>query len=180
MADIASPLDLARQAVAAAKTAADEGEAILRHTQERYRLNLHATEAQAERPRLPKPKLIIKPEPELPEYVLTAADRVNVAAVVAMMKTAHAAKSAGLRKAAYRDVGIHLQELRHNRDQAELATILWHECGLSLPRAYQLMTTLATGTKRLDQLHSEDRGRHRKLQASLAICPHQEQRRSHG
>jgi hypothetical protein len=37
MADIASPLDLARQAVAAAKTAADQGEAILRHTQERYR-----------------------------------------------------------------------------------------------------------------------------------------------
>jgi hypothetical protein len=41
MADIASPLELARQAIAAAKTAADEGEAILRRTQERYRLNLH-------------------------------------------------------------------------------------------------------------------------------------------
>jgi hypothetical protein len=91
MADIASPFALARQAIAAAKTAADEGEAILRHTQERYRLKLHPAEAQAERPRSPKPKLIIKPE--LPEYVLTAADRVNVAAVVAMMKTVQAAKA---------------------------------------------------------------------------------------
>jgi hypothetical protein len=54
---------------------------------------------------------------------------------------------------AYRDVGLRLQELRHNREQAELATILWHECGLSLPRAYQLMA-LATGTKRLDELRA--------------------------
>jgi hypothetical protein len=68
------------------------------------------------------------------QYFLTAADRVNVAAVVAMMKTVQAAKSEGLRKAAYRDVGLHLRELRQNHDQAELATILWHECGLSLPR----------------------------------------------
>jgi hypothetical protein len=176
MTDIASPIDLARQAIAAAKTAADQGEAILRHTQERYRLNLQS-EAQAER--LPKPKLIIKPEPELPDYVLTAADRVNVAAVVAMMKTAQAAKSEGLRNAAYRDVGLHLQELRHNRDQTELASILWHECGLNLPRAYQLMA-LATGIKRLGQLRSEDRAPHRKLKASLAESPHQEQRRAHG
>jgi hypothetical protein len=160
MGDIASPLDVARHAITAAKRAADEGEAILRHTQERYRLNLHSTEAQAER--LPEPKLIIKPE--LPDYVLTAADRVNVAAVVAMMKTAHAAKSEGLRNAAYRDVGLHLQELRHNRDQTELASILWHECGLNLPRAYQLMA-LATGTQRLDQLRSEDHAPHRKLKA---------------
>jgi hypothetical protein len=115
----------------------DEGEAILRRTQERYRLDPHPAEARAERPRLAKSKLII--EPELPEYVLTAADRVNVAAAVAMMKTAHAAKSEGLRKAACCDVGRHLQQLRRHRDQAELATILWHECGLSLPRAYQLM-----------------------------------------
>ena len=177
MADIASPLDLARQAIAVAKTAADQGEAILRHAQERYRLNLHPTEAQAER--LPEPKLIIKPEPELPDYVLTAADRVNVAAVVTMMKTAHAAKSEGLRKAAYRDVGHHLQELRHNRDQTELASILWHECALNLPRAYHFMA-LATGTKRLDQLRSEDRAPHRKLKASLAESPHQEQRRAVG
>src|SRR5262249_27357878 len=169
MADIVSPLDLARQAMAAVKAAADEGEAILRRTQERYRLNLHR-EAQAERPRLPKPKLIIKPEPQLPEYVLTAADRVNVAAGVAIMKTADAAKSEGLRKAAYRDVGLHLQELRHNRDPAELKAILWRECGLSVPRAYQLMVQ-ATGTERLDQLRSEDRAPHRKLKAS----PHQEQ-----
>ena len=175
MADIVSPLDLARQAMAAVKAAADEGEAILRRTQERYRLNLQPAEAQAERPRLPKPNLIIKPEPELPEYVLTAADRVNVAAVVAMMKTAHAAKSEGLRKAAYRDVGLHLQELRHNRDPAELKTILWRECGLSVPRAYQIMVQ-ATGTERLDQFRSEDRAPHRKLKAS----PHQEQRRAHG
>jgi hypothetical protein len=180
MADIASPLELARQAIAAAKTAADEGEAILRRTQERYRLNLHPAEAQAERPRLPKPKLINKPEPELPEYVLTVADRVNVAAILAMMKTVQAAKSEGLRKAAYRDVGFHLQELRHNRDQAELATILWHECGLSLPRAYQLMA-LATGAKRLEQLRSEDRTSHSKVKAPLAESrPHQEQRRAHG
>jgi hypothetical protein len=33
-----------------------------------------------ERPRLTKPKLIIKPE--LPEHVLTVADRVNVAAIL--------------------------------------------------------------------------------------------------
>ena len=45
MADVASPLDLARQAIAAAKAAVDEGEAILRRTQERYRLNLHHAEA---------------------------------------------------------------------------------------------------------------------------------------
>jgi len=173
MADIVSPLDLARQAMAAVKAAADEGEAILRRTQERYRLDPHPAEARAERPRLAKSKLII--EPELPEYVLTAADRVNVAAVVAMMKTAHAAKSEGLRKAAYRDVGLHLQELRHNRDPAELKTILWRECGLSVPRAYQLMVQ-ATGTERLDQFRSEDRAPHRKLKAS----PHQEQRRAHG
>jgi hypothetical protein len=178
VADIASPLVLARQVIAAAKTAADEGETILRHTQERYRLNAQPAEAQAEGPRLPEPKLIIEPEPELPEYVLTAADRVNVAAVAAMMKTAHAAKSEGLRKAAYRDVGLRLQELRHNREQAELATILWHECGLSLPRAYQLMA-LATGTKRLDELRSDDHAPHRKLKASLAESPHQE-RRAHG
>jgi hypothetical protein len=180
MADIVTPLDLARQAIAAAKTAADEGEAILRRTQERYQLNLRSGGAQAERPRLPKPKLIIKPEPELPEYVLTAADRVNVAAVVAMMKTVHAAKSEGLRKAAYRDVGLRLQELRHNRDQAELAAILWHECGLSLPRAFQLMT-LATGTKRLDPLRFEDCAPRNKVKAPLAESrPHQEQRRAHG
>jgi|SRR5690242_4000223 len=177
MADIVSPLDLARQAIAAAKTAADQGEAILRYTQERYRLNLHPTAAQAER--LPKPKLIIKPEPELPDYVLTAADSVNVAAVVAMMKTAHAAKSEGLRKAAYRDIGLHLQELRHNRDQTELASILWHECKLPLPRAYQLMA-LATGTKRLDQLRSEDRAPYGKLKTSSAQATHQERRRAHG
>jgi hypothetical protein len=180
MADIVSPLDLARQAIAVAKTAADQGEAILRLTQERYRLNLHPAEAQAERPRLPKPKLIIKREPELPEYVLTPADRVNVAAVVAMIKTAHAAKSEGLRKAAYRDVGLHLQELRHNRDEAELATILSHECGLSLSRAYQLMA-LTTGAKHLDRLRSEDRAPHRKRKAPLAeSLPHQEQRRAYG
>lgn len=180
MAGIASPLDLARQAIAAAKTAAYEGEEILRHTQERYRLNLRPAEAQAALPPLPEPKLIIKREPELPEYVLTAADRVNVAAVVAMMKTGQAAKSEGLRKAAYRDVGIHLRELRHNRDQAELATILWHECGLSLSRAYQLMA-LTTGAKRLDQLRSEDRAAHRKRKAPLAeSLPHQEQRRAYG
>jgi hypothetical protein len=176
MADIASPIDLAREAIAAAKTAADQGEAILRHTRERYRLNLHS-EAQAQC--LPKPEVIIKPEPELPDYVLTAADRVNVAAVVAMMKTAHAAKSEGLRKAAYRDVGLHVQEMRHNRDQTELASILWHECGLNLPRAYQLMV-LATGTKRLDQLCSDDRAPHRKLKASLAESAHQERRRAVG
>jgi hypothetical protein len=142
MADIASPLDLARQAIATAKTAVDEGEAILRRTQERYRLNLHPAETQAKRPRLGKPKLIIKPEPELPEYVLTAADRVNVAAVVAMMKTAHAAKSEGLRKASYRDVGLHLQELRHDRDQTELATILWHECGLKSQKSRRATDSL--------------------------------------
>jgi hypothetical protein len=175
MADFASPIDLARQAIAAAKTAADQGEAILRHTQERYRLNLRTTEAQAEC--LPKPKLIIKPDPDLPDYVLTTADRVNVAAIVAMMKTAHAAKSEGLRKAAYRDAGHHLQELRHNRDQTELASILWHECALNLPRAYQLMA-LATGTKRLDQLRFEDRASHRKLKASLAKSKPQERRRA--
>ena len=179
MADIVSPLDLARRAIAAAKTAAEQGEAILRHTQERYRLNLHPTEAQAERPRLPKPKLMIKREPELPEYLLTAADRVNVAAVVAMMKAAHAGKSEGLRKAAYRDVGIHIQELRHNRDQTELASILWHECGLPLPRACQLMA-LATGTKRLDQLSSEDRAPYGKPKTSSAQATHQERRRAHG
>jgi hypothetical protein len=178
MADIASPLDLARQAIAAAKTAVDEGEAILRRTQERYRLRLHRAEAQAERPRLAKPKLVS--EPELPEYVLTEADRVNVAAVVAMMKTAHAAKSEGLRKAANRDVGFHLQELCRDRHQAELATILWRECGLSLRRAYQLMAT-ATGTKRLEQLRSEDRARHRKLKAvSPESLPNHEQRRAYG
>jgi len=180
MADVASPLDLARQAIAAAKAAVDEGEAILRRTQERYRLNLHHGEAQSERPRLARPKLIINPEPELPEYVLTAADRVNVAAVLAMIKTAHAAKSEGLRKAAYRDVGLHLQELRHDRDQTELAKILWHECGLSLPRAYQLMA-IAMGTKRLDQLRSEDHALHRKVKALLTeSLPHHEQRRAHG
>jgi hypothetical protein len=96
-----------------------------------------------------------------------------------MMKTAHAAKSEGLRKAAYRDVGLHLQELRHNRDQTELASILWHECSLNLPRAYQLMA-LATETKRLDQLRSEDRPPHRKLKASLAESQHQEKRRAAG
>jgi hypothetical protein len=176
MADIVSPLDLARQAIATAKTAADDGEAILRRTQERYRLKLHPTKAQAERP---KPELIIKPEPELPEYVLTAADRVNVAAVVAMMKTAHAAKSEGLRKAAYRDVGLRLQELRHNRDQAELATILWHECRLPLPRAYQFMV-LATRTKRPNLSRSEDSSPHRKIKGSLAESTHQEHRRAHG
>jgi hypothetical protein len=116
MADIASPLALARQAIAAAKTAVDEGEAILRRTQECYRLKLHRGEAQAERPHLAKPKLIIKPE--LPEYVLSTADRVNVAAVVVMMKTAHAAKSEGLRKAAYRDLSLHLQD-RSIDDQLE-------------------------------------------------------------
>ena len=164
MDDIVSPLDLARQAIATAKTAADDGEAILRRTQERYRLNMHPTESQSERPRVPKPELIIQPEPELPQYFLTSVDRVNVAAVVAMMKTAHAAKSEGLRKAAYRDVALHLQALRHNRDQAELAIILWHECGLPPPRAYQLMV-LATTTKRADQLRSEDRAPHRKIKA---------------
>jgi len=156
----------------------DEGEAILRRTQERYRLDPHPAEARAERPRLAKSKLII--EPELPEYVLTAADRVNVAAVVAMMKTAHAAKSEGLRKAACCDVGRHLQELRRHRDQAELATILWHECGLSLPRAYQLMA-IATGTKPLKRLRSEDHAPHRKVKTLLAeSLPHQEQQRAHG
>jgi hypothetical protein len=178
MADIASPFALARQAIAAAKTAADEGEAILRHTQERYRLKLHPAEAQAERPRSPKPKLIIKPE--LPEYVLSTTDRVNVAAVVVMMKTARAARSEGLRKAAYRDLGLHLQELRHGRDQAELAAILWHECGLSLPRAYQLMA-IATGNKRLDQLRSEDHAHQRKVKAPFAeSLPNQKQQRAHG
>jgi hypothetical protein len=96
-----------------------------------------------------------------------------------MMKTALAARSEGLRKAAYRDVGLHLQELRHKRDQAELATVLWQECRLPLPRAYQLLAQ-ATRTKRRDRLPSDDRAPDAKLKATLAESLHQEQRRAHG
>jgi hypothetical protein len=110
---------------------------------------------------LPKPKLVSEPQPELPEYVLNQPDPVSVAAVLAMTKLARAAKSEGVPKTAYRDLGLHLEELRRNRDQAELAAILWHECGL---RANQFMGT-ATGTKRRDQLRSEDRASRRKLKA---------------
>jgi hypothetical protein len=176
MGDIASPLDLARQGIATAKTAIDEGEAILQRTQERYRLKPHSTEP--ERPRLPKPKLIS--EPELPDYVLTAADHVNVAAVMAMMKMADAAQSEGLRKAAYRDLDLHLQELRQNRDQAELATILRHECGLTLRSAYQLVAT-AIRTKRLEQSGFEHRARDGKRRAILRdSVPTQKKERAYG
>ena len=99
-----------------------------------------------------------KPDPDPPDYVLASTDCDNVKAVATMMKLAKIGKSASLRVAAYRDVGMRIDELRQNRNEAEWRDILHRECRLSSRRAYELMA-MATGAKPLDQLRSKASGR---------------------
>jgi hypothetical protein len=140
--------------IAAGEKAAAEGQAIL--AQSRTEWGGRARRAPAAFPRfksVPKPE----PKPAPPGYVLTNADYGNVKAVVTMMKMIKIGKSAGLRAAAYREVGTRLHELRQNRDNVEWGEILHRECGLSLRRAYELMA-MATGAKPVSPLSSEASG----------------------
>jgi hypothetical protein len=137
----------ARELIAAGKKAAAEGEVII--AERRKDWSGSAGRAHA-RFRVPKPE----PEPDAPDYVLTDTDYDNVKAVVTLMKITKISKSAGLRAAAYRDVGMRIDELRQNRDEAEWVDILHQGCGLSSRRAYELMT-MATGAKPLDRFRHE-------------------------
>jgi hypothetical protein len=153
----------ARALIAAGKKAAAEGQAIL--AQSRTQSGRRARRVPA---LLPRFKSVSKPEPkpDPPDYVLTSADNANVKAVVTLMKIITIGKSAGLRAAAYRDIGPRLYELHQNRDNAEWGNILHRECGLAARRAYELMA-IATDVKSLDQLSFE---------AYPAIKPHREKK----
>ncbi len=106
----------------------------------RWREQMAAKAAQPEPP----------PEPEPPDYHLSAADGDNVIAVTTMLALARAARNYGTRKAIYRDVGIHLQRLRADRDQAEWAAIVTRECALSKRRAYELMAIARAQSRSID------------------------------
>ena len=140
----------ARELIAAGKKAAAEGDVIIAQR----RLISRHWECRGTRPApLAKPQR--KPVP--PEYVLTSTDYDNVKAVVTMMKLIKVGKSSSLRAAACRDVGMRIDELRQNRNEAQWRDILHRECGLSPRRAYELMA-MAAGTKPLHQLRSKTSG----------------------
>ena len=142
---INQPIATARELIAAGKKAAAEGEVMIA---QRRLVSRHwecpGTSS------VPEPK----PDPDPPDYVLASTDCDNVKAVATMMKLAKIGKSASLRVAAYRDVGMRIDELRQNRNEAEWRDILHRECRLSSRRAYELMA-MAAGAKPLDQLRSK-------------------------
>jgi len=141
----------ARELIAAGKKAAAEGDVIIAQR----RLVSRHWECRGTRP-APVQKPQRKPDP--PEYVLTSTDYDNAKAVMTMMKLVQIGKSGSLRAAACRDVGMRIDELRHNRNEAQWRDILHRECGLSPRRAYELMA-IATGAKPLDQLRTKTSAR---------------------
>ena len=135
----------ARELIAAGKKATAEGDVMIAQR----RLVSRHWECPGTSP-VPEPK----PDPDPPDYVLASTDYDNVKAVMTMMKLANIGRSAGLRAAAYRDVGMRIDELRQNRNEAQWRDILHRECGLSSRRAYELMA-IATRAKPRDQLRSK-------------------------
>ena len=146
----------ARELIAAGKKAAAEGDVIIaqRRLVSRHWECRGTRPAPVPKPPVPKPE----PKPDPPEYVLTSTDYDNVKAVVTMMKLIKIGKSASLRAAAYRDVGMRIDEVRQNRNEAQWRDIMHRECGLPPRLAYELMA-MAAGAKPLDQLRSKTSGR---------------------
>jgi hypothetical protein len=107
---INQPIATARELIAAGKKAAAEGEVMIA---QRRLVSRHwecrGTSLE------PEPKA----DPDPPDYVFSSTDCDNVKAVVTMMKLAKIGKSASLRAAAYREVGMRIDELRQNRNESQ-------------------------------------------------------------
>jgi hypothetical protein len=88
-------------------------------------------------------------------------DEENIAAVRAMLALARVTAKPSLRSASFRDVGTYLGRLRHGRSKIEWADLVECNCGLSVRRAYQLVS-IAAGKKPLAELRSETAARARK------------------
>jgi hypothetical protein len=86
------------------------------------------------------------------------ADVETINAIRIMLKLAHVTTKPGLKKACYRDAGVHLQALRRNRSREIWAEIVQRFCPVSPRRAYELMA-VASGAKPLDKLRSETAAR---------------------
>lgn len=179
----AQPQDLRHDdIITAAKLAIADGEAIVARARALFGLSKHHRPGPLQRAyaRRWREQMAAKaaqppePEPEPPDYHLSAADGDNVIAVTTMLALARAARNSGTRKAIYRDVGIHLQRLRADRDQAEWTDIVRRECTLSKRRAYELMA-IASGAKPLDRLRAEAAARKQKylnaIKQRAAVAP---------
>jgi hypothetical protein len=87
-------------------------------------------------------------------------DADTIAAVRTMLALARVTLKLGLRNAAYRDVGLHLERLRHGRPKVEFVDLVLTCCELSVSRAYELMA-IAKGKKSLASTRAATAARRR-------------------
>jgi len=87
---------------------------------------------------------------------LTAADQVDVQAVITMLALARM-KVAAKREAFYRAAGQHLAHMRDGKHSEHFAELVRQHCGIGLSRAYELIA-IARG-KPLAELRAEKAGR---------------------
>jgi len=145
----------AAEALAAARKAVAEGNAIIAAMRQRYRMTGRLRPGPLARQFRPAPK----PEPEGPDYFLTDREQDDARGARVMLRLARLV--CGSRMAFYRAAGGHLEALRRHRDRAEWAEIIRHECALRPSRAYELMA-LARGDRTLEALRKSARDRQRK------------------
>ena len=88
-------------------------------------------------------------------------DADKIEAVRTMLALARVTAKPGLCSAAYRDVGVHLQRLRHDRRKVDFVDLVQTCCGLSASRAYELMA-VASGAKSLAEVRRASAARRRK------------------
>ena len=151
--------DIARAAIEAARKAIAEGETILRRTREQLKLRADNV-GPGPRERAWRRGEFMKPpesEPD-PDYYLTEADKVNIHAVGAMMKIAQATKRPGMRKAALRTVGQHLQRIRNvqGRDWTTFAEIVRRECGFRKSLAYEIIKDFGEKAPKIERAEDQN------------------------
>jgi hypothetical protein len=101
-------------------------------------------------------------------------DAETLVAVRTMLALARVTTKPGLRSAAYRDVGIHLERLRRDRSKVEWVDLVRCSCGLSVSRAYELIA-VAKGKTSLDDVRAANAARRRKHYSSHSISSAEKQ-----
>jgi hypothetical protein len=141
---ITGPLD----ALKVAKRAVAEGEAIVRQAHEYFGLKERRMAGPMERAW--QHGQIGKPPPA--QQSLTEQDHQNIDAVRAMLALMRLTKKPALKESAYRDVCIHLQRLKKDRERQEWIAIVQRECNVSWPRDAGLLYLKGLGGPRPDRL----------------------------
>ncbi|MBO0715842.1 MAG: hypothetical protein J2P55_00705 [Rhizobiales bacterium] len=154
IANIGNP---ATEALAAARKALAEGEAIVAAARRDYKIT-RSRPGQLTRQFRPTPK----PEPEGPDYFLSDREQDQARAAVTMLRLGRLMR--GRATAYYRAAGRYLEALQRDRDRAEWLEIIHHEAGLRASRAYELMA-LARGDSTVAAQREAARNRKRKSRA---------------